>query len=296
MSAVAGNYYLGVTFRNDSTCRESNPMVSTLPFSTGGEINILDVDPCSEFTGECGVAIDFGSGEFTKAGLAPCKIATEPSCTGTPVPDGCICKNNAYKKVVTPIPNFTIEVVDEAAPNIPIKRKVSCSGTIPTFYIPKGTTGHKYDIRARIPLNQASDIFKTWKCTTDGTDCIANLATNLDLDPAKTPRLSPEPVMIPDTTSGAGGGEMGNPMCTSVVGQTELSALKLAYKTKVGDCCYRTWADFNMDGVVNFDDLTVLKNYYKTNFGTAPVNALLCKSKDPLPACCPGNCNPTTCK
>jgi hypothetical protein len=193
-----------------------------------------------------------------------------------------------------------IELYDTAAPGVVIKTKTTDnSGSAPTFYVPAGTAGHTYGVRARIPLASISGTtFKNWKCKIDGTDCLVNLSNGLTLGIAK-PTVNLQGVDVTDDT--AGGGDIGNPNCDGIVGSTDLMALKSSYGASEGECCYRAWADFDMNGSVGGTDLMLLRKYYNTSLklpsGTTTVPAALCRSANPLPACCGrGTCKhvPTT--
>jgi hypothetical protein len=190
-----------------------------------------------------------------------------------------------------------VEVIDDAAPGVPVVTKTTdADGKIPEFCAVKLTNGHTYTVRAKIPISITDTVFANKSCSEiTSSDCIVNLKSYF----AVTNAFSPMPmtaVEMPDSTAGAYGGEIGNPNCDGIVNMNDLMSIKPAFKTAAGDCCYRPWADFNMDGAINMTDIGVVKKHFNYIVGSAPSNAALCKSKfAPLPACCPGKCNPATC-
>jgi hypothetical protein len=282
---VEGDYYLGVTYTGQAdVCEESKPTLSSLPSASGGKIHVRnsELSICSETKKPKGCTRGV---VFHSSDLAPCRLATDPDC-----------RTDAYKKIETPISGAKVEVYDTGAPNVVIILKIpDKDGKVPTFYIPPVTTGNAFSMRARIPLSQVSDEFKTTSCAIDGTDCLVDLSAwlwGVLADP-----IVPPNVIIPGAV-GAGGGESGNPNCDGVVDIKDMMSEKSPFKTKVGDCCYRPWADFNMKSVIHVADIAFIKKNFKVNFGAVPENAFLCRSKfDPLPACCnTGKCNAMTCQ
>ncbi|MFA6447898.1 MAG: hypothetical protein WCX65_00380 [bacterium] len=283
---AAGNYYFGVTYTGpESGCMESKmTMSNAIHVST-----IYYADPCLPFD-NCDLTIDFGTSVFKKYSLATCTTGAD-------------CKNGAFKKVETPLAGLTVQVVDVTSPGTVVSVNSFCDdGVVSPFHVPEGTTGHTYKVIARIPLAGVDSFFKVKLCKEiTATECIVELKTGLDLKSATTAIVSLNAVEIPDASSGAGGGEMGNPNCDGVVNIADLGALKKAFgagKVAPYPMCYRPWADFNMDGIVGLSDLAVVKkNFNKVIADSSQLtggkipDASLCSAKyDPLPACCPKSC------
>ena len=280
-------WQLGVTYTGAGGCDESKATMSNA-ITIGPAI----VPHCSEdpIPSDCVITLDFGTSVFKKYVLEACTEGTD-------------CKNGAFKKTEVPLSGVTVQLVDAAAPTTPIdERSITETGAVPTFKAVEGTTGHTYKVLAKIPLAQVDSYFSVKLCKEKTeTDCIVELKAGLDLKKATAAKVSINASEIPDSASGGGGGEMGNPNCDGVVNIADLGAIKKAFgagKTAPYPMCYRPWADFNMDGIVGLSDLAVVKkNFNKVIADSSQLTggkigtANLCSAKyDALPTCCPKSC------
>jgi hypothetical protein len=132
-----------------------------------------------------------------------------------------------------------------------------------------------YMVLLRIPAAEKSGV----PCDTSLNDSQGNghvvLARNLKVvaDDTRTNRAYGADLPM----DGGGRAEVGNPNCDNSVNITDMVLLRKGFGAAEGDSNYRSYLDFNGNGVIDVSDFMIMKKYFGMELDTAPTHdASLC--------------------
>ncbi len=236
------------------------------------------IDYCSLRPEECDIEIKL-SAPFASYTIETCGAAI-PGCL---VPYG--QSIGYYKKQKSSISDIVVEVYEEGVSATGPSHRTWPSGQIPLMKLRRGTcegcldSAKKYGVRARIPNMGIDEGVKRLLGCEEGflpNECVLTMIKPAFI--SGSGEIVLQPVELPDFSSGAGGGDIGNPTCRSEVHVANLQPLKHRLGAVVGDELYHPAADFNLDGRIDISDLMVLKK----NFGKPVAVSGGTKLCDPL--------------
>jgi hypothetical protein len=263
----ADTWYYGVTYSSDCTDMEATESQLTGDSEAISSSLTIDPPPAPDCTGKC-------------IHVSNCKDWTDltANCSSINVLDTSQ-KGTDEKFLASPKSGVEVFVADSTGAMVGTAATTDGTGAF-AITIDNNSSAvnldNKYKVVMKIPSAEKAGIAcdSSFYDTEGSCYIVLNGEIILSDDDTKTARSFG--INLPPV--GGGRAEIGNPNCDTVVNITDLVLLKPGFGTAVGDTAYKTYLDFDGNGIIDVADFLILKKYFGNELSAAPTpDATLCK-------------------